>query len=127
MVVQTWAFVTFNKVCTEQYFLWYLSLLPFVCINNAALQTKSGVIAMIIYGIQLIDIPMWSWHSFQIEHLGLNYFEQMNRLNQAFFLVNCISIAVVLRHHSLTLTKEFEEGENAIKKINVSGEKSKDK
>ncbi len=48
MVIQTWAFVAFNKVMTAQYFLWYMSLMPFIAINNGAIH-KNPWIGFSIY------------------------------------------------------------------------------
>ena len=48
MVIQTWTFVAFNKVMTAQYFLWYMSLMPFMMINNGVIHA-SPVKGLMIY------------------------------------------------------------------------------
>lgn len=64
MLIQTWCFVAFNKVLTEQYFLWYMSIIPFVCINNGIIQSYKGVPGIILYALHMVQIPLWSYHSF---------------------------------------------------------------
>lgn len=60
----------------------------------------------------------WGFFAFQLEFFGTNFFEQLHWINSGFFLINCVSMAVVARHHQLTITYEIE-GPN---KINSSAE-----
>ncbi|KAJ8699966.1 GPI mannosyltransferase 1 [Pleurotus ostreatus] len=68
--LQTALFVLFNKVCTSQYFLWYLILLPLI-IPHLAL-TRNQVIAYISvwFGTQ----ALWLSEAYKLEFLGGNVF-----------------------------------------------------
>ncbi|KAG4301150.1 hypothetical protein PCK1_002460 [Pneumocystis canis] len=50
---QTFAFVTFNKVCTSQYFMWYLILLPTFL---PSLKFHSGLLMLIFWCLAQVNI-----------------------------------------------------------------------
>jgi GPI mannosyltransferase 1 subunit M len=73
MFLQTFVFVIFNKVCTVQYFLWYVCLLPLVlprCYIQWYKYVGMGVMWFITQGF-------WLYFAYELEFLG----------NQTFMLV----------------------------------------
>ncbi|KAI4190810.1 MAG: hypothetical protein LQ346_004851 [Caloplaca aetnensis] len=72
MLAQTFAFVAFNKVCTSQYFLWYLILLPFYLPYSSFLANpRLGLTALTLWiGTQAI----WLHQAYRLEFLGLSTF-----------------------------------------------------
>ena len=110
MLVQTWCFVLFNKVVTAQYFLWFLTLLPVVLINNelgkkANLGYVFGYAALWLVAHVGALMPC-KWFEFD----GLASFYQINLGNYFFFIVNLIGCLGVLRNHNLTVQSEFGRG-----------------
>ena len=73
IVIQTWAFVAFNKVMTAQYFLWYMSLMPFIAINNGIIH-KRPRLGLLLYISQIGFMIFWGMYAFQLEFYGTNYF-----------------------------------------------------
>ncbi|KAG4419952.1 GPI mannosyltransferase 1 [Cadophora malorum] len=72
MLAQTFAFVTFNKVCTSQYFLWYMVFLPFYLPNSSLLAQKSlGISAAVLW---VLAQALWLQQGFQLEFLGQSTF-----------------------------------------------------
>ncbi|XXH03009.1 hypothetical protein Hte_009399 [Hypoxylon texense] len=88
MLAQTFAFVTFNKVCTSQYFLWYMVLLPLYLPNSSLLRhPRLGLSALALW---VATQGLWLQQAYYLEFLGQStFFPGLWAASLAFFLVNC--------------------------------------
>jgi len=91
LVLITWIFVTFNKVVTAQYYLWYLSLLPMIIpYNKMFLLHKTKT--LILFSLWLYFEVFWNNISHRLEFKGESLFIEMCIWNMVFFLINCVII-----------------------------------
>ncbi|KAI1316182.1 pentamidine resistance factor [Mortierella claussenii] len=73
--LQTFAFVAWNKVCTAQYFMWYIVFLPLLipCLtSNPRMSLKSQGRNMLIAWVATQGV--WLFQAYNLEFLGLNTF-----------------------------------------------------
>jgi len=68
--VQTVIFVLFNKVCTSQYFLWYLLFIPLLMPRLSLSLGRAGALLGVWIGTQ----ALWLAEAFKLEFLGQNVF-----------------------------------------------------
>ncbi|KXT02490.1 hypothetical protein AC578_4184 [Pseudocercospora eumusae] len=95
MLAQTFAFVTFNKVCTSQYFLWYMVFLPFYLRTSSLLRKpRAGVAALILW---VAGQAVWLQQGYELEFLGHSTFVPGLWLaSVVFFLINCWILGTVV-------------------------------
>lgn len=95
MLAQTFAFVAFNKVCTSQYFLWYLILLPFYLPNSSLLSSpRLGLTAAALW---VATQALWLHQAYRLEFLGESTFVPgLFVAGLAFFAVNCWVLGIMV-------------------------------
>ncbi|KAJ6256840.1 hypothetical protein Dda_8709 [Drechslerella dactyloides] len=94
MFAQTFAFVTFNKVVTSQYFMWYLVLLPFYLPHSSLLRRPGKGIAALLAWVATQGA--WLALAYRLEFEGKSTFwPGLWGAASAFFLVNCLILGTV--------------------------------
>ncbi|KAI7775880.1 hypothetical protein LA080_006130 [Diaporthe eres] len=95
MLAQTWAFVAFNKVCTSQYFLWYLIFLPLYLPRSSFLRNaKLGIAALLLW---VLTQAAWLQQGYELEFLGESTFVPgLWSSSLGFFLANCWILGVIV-------------------------------
>ena len=68
---QSYLFVTFNKVCTSQYFIWYLSLLPLAMLR-LKLVHQSRKLLIALCGVWIGSQALWLASAYALEIRGVN-------------------------------------------------------
>ncbi|PRP86572.1 GPI mannosyltransferase 1-like [Planoprotostelium fungivorum] len=101
LFLQTFAFVTFNKVCTVQYFVWYFCFLPVVLpFSSLSLKRLLSLLA-----VWFLSQGVWLWYAYRLEFLGEQTFLQIWMAGVLFFGVNILILCQFISHHNLTTQK----------------------
>lgn len=82
--LQTMVFVSFNRVCTSQYFMWSLWFLPMVL---PSLQ-YTGAGGSAILGLWVAGQAIWLSYGYKLEFLGQAVFQELFVASLLFFLIN---------------------------------------
>jgi phosphatidylinositol glycan class M len=95
MMCQTFAFVAFNKVCTSQYFLWYLIFLP-VYLPNASL-VKKPLLGLLALAAWVLGQAYWLYEGYKLEFLGQQAFVPgLFYAGLVFFAANCWILGLLI-------------------------------
>ncbi|EFX02198.1 mannosyltransferase [Grosmannia clavigera kw1407] len=95
MLAQTFAFVTFNKVCTSQYFLWYMVLLPVYLPHSPFVRNpRLGIATLALW---VAGQAAWLQQGYELEFLGRSTFVPGLWLSSlAFFAINSWILGLIV-------------------------------
>ncbi|KFD48375.1 hypothetical protein M514_10727 [Trichuris suis] len=95
----TFSFVTFNKVCTSQYFVWYLTFLPVVSGRlslSTSMAKRISLLWLFAQAQWLLPAYLLEFHSFNV---FVCFFVQLKLLCSSFLacFISCLIKAIVSR------------------------------
>ena len=117
LTIQTMAFVTFNKVITVQYFVWYLAILPLVIPSfpPMPLGSRAAHYFMLVVSCWLATLGLWLWGAYRLEFLGENTFGWLWLAGMGFFVAN-VSVIAAIANYSIS-TPLFDKHGNVLRLI----------
>ncbi|KAJ7709757.1 GPI mannosyltransferase 1 [Mycena rosella] len=90
--VQTVVFVVFNKVCTSQYFLWYLLLLPLL-LPRLSISRRNAIAYV---GVWVGTQALWLSEAYKLEFLGQDVFFGLWVRGLIYVVGNCWVLAGIM-------------------------------
>lgn len=93
LFLQTLVFVMLNKICTSQYFVWYLTLLPLVTLRIKAFTSEH----LLLVFLWLASQGLWLLPAYLLEFQNLNTFVYIWLASLVFFSCNVYIVVKIIK------------------------------